>query len=190
MTGAAATLPASPFVVRAAEVVAYADAAAIRASAAGQAEALLARAEAERRQAVADGHAEGLRSGLEQAAQLAAETAASVEAFLDERASELHELGFAIAYRVLASLPPDQVLAQLAAEAIAEHRRDVQLTLRVCPADAEALRQALSAADPHGRVAVVGDPVAMPGTCTLVHASGRTRLGVVEQFRALMTGVA
>ncbi len=190
LTQAAATLPVSPFVVRAAEVAAHADAAAIRASAAEQADALLARAELERRQAVADGHAEGLRSGLQQAAQLAAETAASVEAFLDERAAELHELAFAIAHRVLASQPPDQVLAQLAAEAIAEHRRDVQLTLRVCPADADALRQAVSAADPHGRVAVIGDPAATLGTCTLVHASGRTRLGIVEQFRALMAGVA
>ncbi len=186
--------PVSPFVVRAATVAAHADAAAIRADAAAQGAALRARAEAERRQAVAaghaEGHAEGLRSGLQRAASLASDAAATVEAFLQAREAELHELAFAIAHRVLASLPPDQVLARLVAEALAEHRREVRLTLRVCPADAGPLREALASAEPEARVVVAGDPAAAPGTCTLVHPGGRTRLGLVEQFRAMMADVA
>ena len=186
-------LPHSRFVIRAAEVAAHADAAAIRAEAAGQAAALRAGTEAERRRAVADGHAEGLRLGMAQAARLAADAADAVAAFLQAREAELHELAFAIAHRLLANLPPHDVLAELAAAALAEHRSDVQLALRVCPADAAPLREALAAIAPASaasRVSVVPDPAAAAGTCTLVHPAGRTRIGLVEQFRAMLQAVA
>ncbi len=180
------TLPVSPFVIRAAEAQAHADAVTIRADAATEAAQIIERTVGQRREAVEAGYAEGLRSGAEQAARLASECAATVDLFLDQRTTELHELAFAIAHRLLASLPPDATLAGLVAEAIGEHRRDVQLTLRVCDADAGPLRAALAEADPSGRVAVTSDPAASPGTCTLVHPKGRTRLGLVDQFRALM----
>lgn len=179
-------LPASPFVVRADIVQAHASAAAIRDDAVAQAAAILERAREQRRDAVAAGHAEGLRTGAAQVAQLAAAAATSIDVFLDERAVELQELAFAIAHRMLASLPHDECLACLAAEAIAEHRLDVRLTLRVSDGDAGPLRAALAEADPHGRVAVVGDPAAEPGSCTLIHSRGRTRIGLLEQFRALI----
>ncbi len=186
MTG----LPVSPFVIRADVMQAHADAAAIRADAAAQAAASAEQTALLRREAVAAGHSEGLEAGMAQAARLASEAAAAAEAFLNERAAELQDLGFAIAHRLLASLPRDEILTRLAAEAVAEHRTDVQLTLRVCDADVAPLRAALAEADPHGRVAVMGEPSAAPGSCTLVHGRGRTRLGLLDQFRALMGAAA
>ena len=173
------TLPHSPLVVRAAERRAYADAGMIRAAAEADAAALR---DAERRR----GYEQGFRTGLEQGALLAADAAQAVEAFWAERETELHDLSLAIAHRVLASFSADEVTVRLVREAIAEHRRDVQLTLRVPAGDAPALREALHAVDPDGRVLVVPDPSARPGTCTLIHPRGRTRIGLLDQFRALM----
>ena len=102
------------------------------------------------------------------------------------REGELRELGFAIAHRILASLPPGETLLRLASEAIAEHRHDVRLALRAAPADAAALRMALAASDPEGRVAVEPDSTATPGSCVLVYPRGRIRIGLLDQFRALM----
>ena len=172
-------LPSSPLVVRAPELRAHADAAAIRAE-----------AEAQREEERRRGREEGLREGLAEAARLAAGAAVAVDAFWAEREGELRDLAFAIAHRILASLPPAEVLARLAGEAIAEHRGDVRLALRVSPGDAPALRAALGAADPEGRVIVEPDPAAAPGACTLVHPRGRTELGLLDQFRALMRGAA
>lgn len=178
--------PASPFVIRAAEVEAHMDAAAIRADAALHARQVAGLAQAEREAAVRAGHEDGLRSGAAQAAGLAAGAAAAVEAFWDQREAELRDLAIAVAHRLLASLPPHEVLARLATEAVREHRSDVRLTLRVGGADAGPLRAALADADPHGRVAVEADPGAAPGSCVLVHPRGRTRVGLLDQFRALM----
>lgn len=190
MAGDEPVLPVSPFVVRATRLRAHMDAAAIRAGATAQATMIIEQAVAQRRDAVEAGHAEGLRSGATQAAQLATGTAAAAEAFWSAREAELRELAFAIAHRLLASLPPGEVLARLAAEAVGEHRHDTRLTLRVADADADPLRAALAAADPQGRVTVEADPGAAHGSCTLVHARGRTRLGMLEQFRALMQATA
>ena len=169
------TLPSSPLVVRAPELRAYADAAAIRAM-----------AEREREDERRQGREQGLREGLTEAASLAAGAAAAVDAFWAEREGELQELAFAIAHRILSTLPPGEVLTRLAREAIAEHRRDVQLTLRVAPDAAPALRATLAETDPEGRVAVEPDPRAGSGACTLVHPRGRTKVGLLDQFRALM----
>ena len=172
-------LPQSPLVVRASALRAHADAAAIRAE-----------AEAQREEERRHGREQGLREGLAEAARLAAGMATAVDAFWAEREGELQDLAFAIAHRILSSLPPAEVLARIAREAVAEHRSDVRLALRVPPGDADALRAALGAVDPEGRVSVESDPAAAPGACTLVHPRGRTELGLLDQFRALMRGAA
>jgi hypothetical protein len=35
----------------------------------------------------------------------------------------------------------------------------------------------------------VADPAAAPGECTLSHTHGRTNLGLLAQFRAMMSGL-
>ncbi len=179
-------LPTSPWIIRAETVQAHSDAASVRSSAKAEAALIVEQAQADRRTAISSGFAEGLQAGTAQAAQLASDTALATEEFLSNRAADLHDLALAIAHRVLTSLPADEVLARLAADAVAEYRADVQLTLRVSAGDAGPLRAALAVADPTGRVAVVADATASPGSCTLVHPRGRTRIGLLEQFRALM----
>ena len=181
-------LPWSPLVVRAPEMRAYADAAAIRAAAEAHAARVRAEAERQREDERRRGREQGLREGLAETASLAAGAASAAEAFWAEREGELQDLAFAIAHRILSALPPDDVLVRLAREAIAEHRRDVRLALRVAPYAAPALRAALEGADPDGRVLVEPDPLAAPGACTLVHPRGQTKLGLLDQFRALMQG--
>jgi flagellar biosynthesis/type III secretory pathway protein FliH len=39
------------------------------------------------------------------------------------------------------------------------------------------------------RVAVLADPAVALGECTLVHKNGRTELGLLAQFRAMMSGL-
>lgn len=183
-------LPSSPFIVRAPEMRARADAAAIRHAAGVDAARIRAEAEAGRQAELHRGREEGLRIGLEQAARLSHAAAGAIEAFWAEREDELHDLAFAIAYRILATLPLEETMAHLAREAIAEHRRDVRLTLQVASCDAPALRAALDGVDPDGRVAIELDPFAAPGACTLIHPRGRTKLSLLDQFRALMQGAA
>jgi flagellar biosynthesis/type III secretory pathway protein FliH len=179
-------LPSSPFVVRAEMVRAQTDARTIRAAAENEATRIRAALDVERQNALHEARQEGLRQGLREAAALVANAADAVEAFWREREAELAEVSLAIAHRVLASLPADDIMTRLAIEAIAEHGANVELAIRTAPDAAAILRQALHDLDPHGRITVLADATAEPGECTLVYPRGRTELGLLAQFRAMM----
>lgn len=179
-------LPVSPFVVRADRLRAGLDAREILARAQTEADRVRSGIAAERHAALEEGRAEGLRQGLAEAAALAAETARAVDLFWREHEAELGEVALAIAHRILSSLPGDDAVTRLALEAVAEHGRHATLTLRVGPDAAPPLRAALAERGADDRVTVLTDPGVLPGACTLVHARGRTEVGLLAQFRALL----
>lgn len=184
-------LPSSPYIVRSGRLRAHIDATSIRADAEAAAARVRAGIAAERHEAFESARQEGLRLGLAEAAALTAGAALAADLFWRERENELAEVALAVAHRVLASLPADDTMARLVSDAIAEHGRDVRLAVRVMPGAAGALRTALEGLE-HGcsRVTVVADPAAAPGECTLVHLRGRTDVGLLAQFRAMMGSLA
>lgn len=179
----------SPFVIRGPEVQARTDASMILEQAHDDASRVRAEAalafEAER----ARGREEGLREGSQAAARLLADASASADAYLEAHEADLVDLAFAIAQRIIADLTPDEALSRIARAALAEHRADTRLTLRAAPDAMQALGFALDE-DQGGRIALELDPDLPAGACILVHERGRTALGIVDQFRALMRGVA
>ena len=179
-------LPYSPFVIRAEVTRAQTDARAIRATAVTEATRIRAALNVERQDVLREARQEGLRQGLREAATLLANAAGTVETFWREREAELAEVALAVAHRVLASLPADDIVSRLACEAIAEHGTNIELTIRTGPDAAAILRQALRDLADGGRITVLADEAAAPGECTLVHPRGRTELGLLAQFRAMM----
>jgi type III secretion system HrpE/YscL family protein len=135
------------------------------------------------------GHADGVKDGRAEAARLLAEASATVDAFYEAREKELMDLAFAIAERLIGALPEHERLARVAQAALAEHRGDQKITLRVGPGTAAPLRDALRQYDQHGRVTIETDEHAAPGSCTLLHDRGRSSIGLLDQFRALMADV-
>ena len=182
--------PFSPLIVRGDILRAHKDARTVLAEAEAEANRLRARLEAERHNILQEARREGLLQGLSEAAAVVAKAAEAVEAFWREREGELAEVALAIAHRVVASLPPNDILARLALDAIAEHGATVQLTFRTAPEAAVCLRTALSDLEHGDRVTILADPNAAPGECTLVHPHGRTELGLLAQFRAMMNGLS
>lgn len=180
------SLPSSPFVVRGDRLRAGLEARDVLAKAEADAAQVRSKIAAERHAALEDGRVEGLRQGLAEAAALAAEAARAVDLFWREHEAELGEVALAVAHRVLSSLPRDETVTRLALEAVAEHGRCAILTLRVGPDAAAPLRAALAERGADDRVSVIADPIAPPGACTLVHARGRTEVGLLAQFRALL----
>jgi type III secretion protein L len=176
----------SRFIVRGNTLDAHREAQAILTDANAAADRMRAELDAERRRVVAEARREGLRQGISEAAEIVAHAGNAIDAFWREREGELADIAFAIAHRIIASLPADEALVRMASEAIAEHAASVQLTLRVAPEAAVYLRHSLMTMEQGHRVTVVPDPAAAPGECTLVHKSGRMELGLVAQFRAMM----
>lgn len=174
-----ASLPHHPFVVRGPELQALRDAAAIRDQA--QQEAAAER-ERERRH----GYADGLREAAAAAAQLVRNAEAAVEDYWSRREQELAALALAIAHRIVSGLPPDDLLAGVARTAIAEHRQDTSLTLRAAPDAAAVLRRCLADDTATARVEVQADASLPPGGCVLSHPRGRTAIGLLDQFRAML----
>ncbi len=179
-------VPDSPFVVRAAVTLAREDAGAIRAAALREAAQL-------RRQAGADAEAirrTALGNAAREAATLLADAAAAADAFLRAGEAELTGLAFALAHRLVSDLPHTTRTVALVRTALAEHRDLSRLTLRAPPAVAAALRTALAEAPgAPNRVEVHSDPALRPDECLLVGPQGRTALGPLQQFRALMDGL-
>lgn len=184
------SLPSSPFVIRADDLRASLGARSLLAEAEAEAARIRAHVSAERQEALADAHREGLRRGLAEAAALALAAATAIDEFWHEREAELAEVSLAIAHRVLSSLPQNEAVARLALDAVAEHARDVRLSIRVRPEVAGLLRAMLDDGEHSARVEVVADPAAAAGDCTLVHAQGRTDVGLLAQFRAMLHSLA
>lgn len=176
----------SPFVVRASVMRAREDAGAIRTAALREAAQL-------RMQAGADAEAirRTARSGAaREAASLLADAATAADGFLRAQEAELTELAFALAHRLVADLPQTTRTVALVRTALAEHRDLSRLTLRAPHAVATALRTALAATPgAANRVEVQNDPALGPDECLLVGPQGRTALGPLQQFRALMDGL-
>ena len=178
-----AALPQHPLVVRGPELQAVRDAAAIRAEAH---EAAAAAHERERRR----GYEDGLREAAEAATRLVGGAEAATAAYWAERERELVPLALAIAHRIVSGLPADAVLAGIARVAIAEHRQDAALTLRAAPDAAAALRHCLAGDAATAHVEVQADLSLLPGSCVLSHPRGRTSLGLLDQFRAMLATAA
>jgi flagellar biosynthesis/type III secretory pathway protein FliH len=183
------TVPNSPFIVRGDILRAHKDAQAILAEARDEASRLRAELLAERLGVLEKAHQQGLKQGLAEAAAVAANAADAIGAFWKKQENELTEVAFAIAHRIVASLPANAILAQLASKAIADHGADVHITLRTAPDAAIHLREFFKNNDHAGRVTVLADPTAAPGECTLFHRRGRANLGLLAQFRAMMSGL-
>ena len=183
-------LPYSPFVVRAEVTRAQTNARTILATAETEVARIRAALDIERHDILRKARQEGLRQGLREAAALFANAAGAVEIFWREREAELAEVALAVAHRVLASLPDDDIISRLAREAIAEHGANIELTIRTGPDAAAILRQTLHDHAHGGRITVLADDAAAPGECTLVHPRGRTELGLLAQFRAMMAELA
>lgn len=179
-------LPTSPFVLRREAVRSRDEARDIVQEARDQADMILHEAHQQAEQDRVQGHAEGVRDGRAEAARLLAEAAATVDLFYEARERELTDLAFAIAYRIIGEFPANEQLARIAETAIAEHRGGVKLQLRVDPVSAPVLRRAVAQFDHEGRVAIEADENAPAGSCTLVHARGRSAIGLLDQFRAMM----
>ncbi len=179
----------SAFIIRGNILRAHQDANMILVDARTEASRVRAGLDAERLRIFEQARVQGLRQGLSEAAAVAANAAKAIDDFWLEREAELADVAFAIAHRIVASLPADQMLAQLASEAIAEHGASVQLTLRTAPDAAAGLRDFLKQSAHGDRVTVLADPAAAPGECALSHRHGRTNLGLLAQFRAMMDGL-
>jgi flagellar biosynthesis/type III secretory pathway protein FliH len=182
--------PFSSLIVRGDILRAHKDARTVLAEAEAEATRVRARLDAERHNILQEARRVGLLQGLSEAAGVVANAAEAVDAFWREREGELAEVALAIAHRVVASLPSDDLLVRLALDAIAEHGATVQLTFRTTPEAAVCLRTALSHLEHGDRVTILADPNATPGECTLVHPRGRTELGLLAQFRAMMNGLS
>ena len=191
----------SPFIIRARMTRAGEDARSVVARAESRAASILAEARAEVARlraeaevevraeadaALAEARARGREEAAAEAATLIARTVDSLDRFWRERENELRDLALAVSHRVLAALPPDEMLFRLATEAIAEHRSDTQLALKVTPDMVDHLRAALAGSGYGDRVAVSSDPSLPAGGCTLLHPQGRTEIGLVAQFRAML----
>lgn len=174
------SLHGHPMVIRAPEARAMRDAAAIMAQA--RREALAEHARERQR-----GYDEGLHGAAATAARLVQDAALVIEAHRSERDQEVVTLALAIAHRILSGLPSDDVLAGIARTAIAEHRHDTRLAVRVSPDAAVALRLSLAASAATAHVEVEADPALPPGGCALSHPRGRTNIGLLDQFRAMLS---
>lgn len=183
------TATESPLIIRADKQRAYADARAIVAEAVSEAAGVRAQLSAERSAALEAARLEGLQQGLAAAAALTSNATAVVEQFWAEQEAELREVVIAVAYRVLSSLPAEETLIKLASEAINEYGRDVGLTFRTAPDAAACLRTALQECGCGNRVTVIADTDLAEGECTLVHPRGRTEIGLLAQFRALVASL-
>jgi flagellar biosynthesis/type III secretory pathway protein FliH len=181
--------PRSRLIVRGDILRAHRDAQAIVTDARAEAVRLRAELLAERIQTLEKARQQGLKQGLSEAAEVASNAIKTVDAFWKDRESELAEVAFAIAYRIVESLPADTILVQLVSRAIAEHGADVQLTLRTAPDAAVHLREFLDNSEHADRVTVLADPAAAPGECTLSHKRGQANLGLLAQFRAMMSSL-
>ena len=173
------SLPQHRLVVRRQELEATRDAAAILAEARTQAAAVL---EDARRK----GFEEGMGAGTNAAAQMTQSFAAAIETYWAEREHELVTVALAIAHRVIAHLPPEDILRGVAETALAEHRHDTSLILRTDPETASVLRQLLGALPDRRQIDIRSEAALQPGRIVLAHAHGHTEAGLLEQFRTML----
>jgi flagellar biosynthesis/type III secretory pathway protein FliH len=179
----------SRLIVRGDILRAHRDAQAIVTEARMEAVRLRAELLSERIETLEKARQQGLKQGIAEAAAVASSAIKVVDAFWKEREGELAEVALAVAHRIVDNLPADEILAQLASKAIAEHSADVHLTLRTAPDVAIHLREFLKNSEHADRVTVLADPAVVQGECTLTHRRGRTNLGLLAQFRAMMRGL-
>lgn len=159
-----------------------------------EASRLLARAEAECARIRADAAEEGLRVGRAQAAGVLVAAAAERDRLLASAERELLSLALAIARKVLGTelvARPDAV-ADLAARALHEARERREVTIRIHPADAGAVRAAgerLGAILRRASLAVREDPELARGAVVVETEAGRIDAAVEAQLEALASAL-
>lgn len=185
-----AALPTSRFVIRREQFARAMAARDTLAEARAEARLIVARgvaeAEAERRR----GFDEGLRAGQTEAARLLAGAAGNADAFLEQREAELAELVFAVAAKLIGTVPERELAVRLVSAAITDYRADTVLTLRTDLAGVAAVRQTVAELGVAARVHVESHAELAPGQCVLVHAGGQASVGLLDQFRAMMAQAA
>lgn len=169
----------SPFIVRGPAVAAFRDADLVRAEAHAEAQAI-------REQALADAdeiRRNAMEEGAHHAASLLRSTHNTADRYQRSREVEMVELAFGIAYRLVMDIPRDERTAALVRTALAEHTEWNRLRLRAHPTTAPMLRASLASSG----IDVREDETLATDECVLLHPDGRTDLGPVQQFRALMS---
>ena len=174
--------PVHPLVIRNAEVSALRDAATILADAHRQ-------ADAERRLERQRGYEEGLQQSAEAGAAFLQKLQMETDAYWAKREEELVPLILAVAHKVLSDLPANDVMTGLVKTALAEHTHDSAIVVSVAPSASSVLTKALAGFDGASKLKVIADPLLSDGECVLVHPKGRTRIGLLDQFRALLAAL-
>ena len=177
--------PVSPFVIRSASVSAMREAAVIRKAAQDEVAQLRMAAAQEAESLRAAGIERGRAEGAAAAAALTAAAEEAIASFWATREAELVDLALAIAHRIVGSMPAEVRLAAIARTALAEHKDETELVLRTSTGTAGLLRAALADCG-RSTLAVEEDASLAAEACVLVHRRGRTRLGLLDQFRQLM----
>jgi type III secretion protein L len=161
-------------VLRAGDLAAWADAAGVLEAARAEAAAIRAAA-----------HEEGRAGGAAEAARLLAETEARIDAALAALEPRLVQTVLLLLGRVLDAFDRPELVARLAARAVAEQRAARGIIVRV-PPGAEAAVEAHLARLACGRLArVQTDPALAPTDCVVETELGTARAGLTAQLAAL-----
>jgi type III secretion protein L len=187
-------LPTGPGsrIIRAADVKAWQDGyrflAAVR-EAAGKVEENARSAYAD---AYAKGYAEGRAAGAADASQLVRDTALGVDRYLAGLESEIGALALSVVRRVLGDLDVADLVARVAAEALAEFRQEKAIKVTVHPVAANRVSTALAALTRGGDavVTVESDPALDHGACIVASDFAVVDASIDVQLRAFAAGFA
>jgi type III secretion protein L len=143
------------------------------------------------------GYAEGKEEGAREAAQLVAETALKVDRYVASLDKQIAALTLDIVRRVLGRFENADLVAHVAATAIADFRRDKTLKVVVNPAVAERVRGFLAKHLPRPEITltVEADASLGPTDClissesTVVNASIETQLEAIGRVLGLAQGM-
>jgi len=118
------------------------------------------------------GFEEGRAAGAAEAVAIVTEAAAKVDQYLGSIEQQVAELSLSIVEQVLGTLADGELMARVAAQALAAFRREKHVRVRVSPAVLEDVQRALSAwpgTDVPGPMLVIeADPRLEPRQCTIV----------------------
>lgn len=146
-----------------------------------------AAAEAARRAAADQGRAEAAAA----ATRMIAETEARIDAALAALEPRLAELVLHATRRLLAGFDRRDLVARLAATALAEARAARRIVLRVAPQCVDATRAALAGLEAPGQqLAVAADPALADTDCVLDSELGSVHAGLRPQIEALRQALA
>jgi type III secretion protein L len=165
-------------VLRAAELAAWTDAVGIRAAAIAEAAAIRAAA-----------HEEGRAAGAATAAALLAETEARIDAALAALEPRLVATVLQLVARVLDDFDRPELVARLAARAVAEQRAARSILVRVPSGTEQAVEAHLTGLPGARLLRVQVDPALAPADCVVETEHGVAHAGLAAQLAALEQGL-